>query len=139
MDGRILSTEELQKCNDVIDFINHGQETRIPKLKSTTEEVIMDLKGWWKLLNARAAQERAQTQKLEIKEHIEKRCAMIESDQKKMLRSLLNKPWKSIKLDHLFDKEGQDMKLITEEKEVLKRAMEYFQNQFQKKKTNWIQ
>ena len=61
---------------------------------------------------------------------------MIESDQKKMLRSLLNKLWKSIKLDHLFNKEGQDMKLITEEKEVLKRAIEYFQNQFQKKKTN---
>ena len=106
MEGRIPSTEELQKCNDVIDFINHGQETRIPKFLSPTEEVIMDLKGWWKLLNTRAAQERAQTQKLEIEEHIEKRCAMIESDQKKMLRSLLNKPWKSIKLDRLFDKEG---------------------------------
>ena len=39
-------------------------------------------------------------------------------------------------MDRLFDQEGQNMKLITEEKKVLKRTIDYFQNQFQKKKTN---
>ncbi|CAG8778404.1 26304_t:CDS:1, partial [Gigaspora rosea] len=66
-----LNIDELQRCNNTIDFINHGQGTQIPKIKNLTEEVIFDLKGWWKLLNARVAVERSKIKRLEIEDHVE--------------------------------------------------------------------
>ncbi|CAG8747151.1 19093_t:CDS:1, partial [Gigaspora rosea] len=33
-----LNIDELQRCNDTIDYINHGQSTQIPKIKNITEE-----------------------------------------------------------------------------------------------------
>ncbi|CAG8824337.1 2348_t:CDS:2, partial [Gigaspora rosea] len=33
-----LNIDELQKCNDTINFINHGQGTQILKIKNLTEE-----------------------------------------------------------------------------------------------------
>ncbi|CAG8812818.1 20028_t:CDS:1, partial [Gigaspora rosea] len=131
-----LSIDELQKCNDTIDFINHGQGTQIPKIKNLTEEVIIDLKEWWKLLNARAAVERSRIKRLKIEDHVECRCAMIENDQKKMHRSLLNKLWKSIKLNRIFEQDGVDRNLITEEEAVLERTMLHFQQQFRKRRTH---
>ena len=61
---------------------------------------------------------------------------MIENDQKKMLRSLLNKPWKSIKLDRIFEQDGVDRNLITKEEAVLERTMLHFQQQFRKRRTH---
>ncbi|CAG8825258.1 13381_t:CDS:1, partial [Gigaspora rosea] len=75
---------------------------------------------------------------LEIEDHIERRCAIIENDQKKMLRSLLNKPWKSIKLDHIFEQDGVDRNPITEEEAVLEKTMLHFQQQFRKRRTHLI-
>ncbi|CAG8831617.1 21633_t:CDS:1, partial [Gigaspora rosea] len=80
-----LNIDELQRCNDTIDFINHGQGTQIPIIKNLTEEVIINLRGWWKLLNARATVERSRIKRLEIEDHVERRYAMIKNDQKKML------------------------------------------------------
>ncbi|CAG8821384.1 14854_t:CDS:1, partial [Gigaspora rosea] len=33
-----LNIDELQRYNDTIDFINHGQGMQIPKIKNLTEE-----------------------------------------------------------------------------------------------------
>ncbi|CAG8707123.1 2019_t:CDS:1, partial [Gigaspora rosea] len=47
------------------------QSMQISKIKNLTEEVIIDLKRWWKLLNARAAVERSRIKRLEIEDHVE--------------------------------------------------------------------
>ncbi|CAG8829412.1 35915_t:CDS:2, partial [Gigaspora margarita] len=46
-------------------------------------------------------------QKKEIKENIDKRCEIIKDNQGKMLRSLLEKPYKKITLDRVFKQEEE--------------------------------
>ncbi|CAG8823837.1 19135_t:CDS:2, partial [Gigaspora rosea] len=85
--------------------------TQISKIKNLKEEVIIDLKGWWKLLNARAAVERSRIKRLEIENHVEHRY-------------------------RIFEQDSVDRNLITEEEAVLERTILHFQQQFQKRRTH---
>ncbi|CAG8637937.1 12250_t:CDS:2, partial [Gigaspora rosea] len=85
--------------------------TQIPKIKNLTEEVIINLIGWWKLLNTRAAVEKSRIKRLEIEDHVKRRY-------------------------RIFEQDGVDRNLITKEEAVLERTMLHFQQQFRKRRTH---
>src|SRR5207244_765511 len=71
--------------------------------------------------------------KVEIRECIDRRCEMIKENQRRMINSLLEKPFKKVVIDRLLiDKEG-DRELYNEPEEVLTRTAEHFKRQFKKR------
>ena len=109
----------LDYINQCIHNINTIHQTNIPYVKENSEDLIKDIKGWWKILNAKWANERIQETRRDINEKIERRYGMIENDQKKMIQSLLNKPWKKIQLDRIFDFSNNERNLLVEPEEIL--------------------
>ena len=61
--------------------------------------------------NKLICKERLRRQK-EIKKYIQKRCEMIMREQKKMLRSLLERLYNKVVLDRILIKEKDEYKLI---------------------------
>ena len=58
---------------------------------------------------------------------------MIDKDERKMLNSILEKPWRKLLIDRVIvqDTESKDTKiLLTEPEEVKKAADEYYKDQF---------
>jgi hypothetical protein len=58
---------------------------------------------------------------------------MLDGKQRKMLASLLDKPYRKVKIDRLIDKQPHERLLLTETEEILKRTQTHFQNQFRKR------
>ena len=92
--------------NEEIKYINEQHETYIDLAQSWSQELIENLKGWWKILRARRVSELESQKRKEIEDNIERRCQMIDEKQGKMLISLLDKPTKKIQLDRLFSEEN---------------------------------
>ena len=55
---------------------------------------------------------------------------MLDGGQGKMLISLLDKPYKKIKIDRLIEKEGDRRKLLVSPSEVLEKTKNHHQRQF---------
>lgn len=114
-----------------LEYINQQHKTSINVVISHwSHELIDDLKGWWKILYAKRAEEIEQQRRKEIEENIERRHQMIDGKQGKMLASLLEKPYRKIQIDRLLEEKDNYKELITDPDEVLKRTKEHFQNQF---------
>ena len=56
---------------------------------------------------------------------------MIQNDQGRMLRNLLDKPFRSIKLDRILESENGQSVLISDPVEVMCKAQQHFQAQYQ--------
>jgi len=74
--------------------------------------------------------------RLKINEHVDQRCEMIRDNQRRMINSLLEKPYKKVVIDRLLINERGVKELFNEPKEVLKRTADHFQKQF-KKRSFW--
>ena len=61
---------------------------------------------------------------------------MIQNDQGKMLRSLLNKPYRKISIDRIMIQQYSSCVLITEPAKLLEKTQEHFQQQFRKRNIN---
>ena len=58
---------------------------------------------------------------------------MIRDNQRRMINSLLEKPYKKVVIDRLLIDERGVKELFNKSKEVLKRTADYFQKQFKKR------
>ena len=74
-------------------------------------------------------------QRRQIEENIDKRCAMIKTNQGKMIASLLNRPYKKIVLDRFIKQSEKEMVLRTEPEDIRKGIAEHYKNQFRKRTT----
>ena len=89
--------ENIKELNEEIEHINQQHDIYIEKAQlQWSEELITDLKGWWQILRARRVCEIEKIKRKEIEKNIEKRCAKINGEQRKMLTSLLDKPYNKI-------------------------------------------
>ncbi|CAG8827754.1 18246_t:CDS:2, partial [Gigaspora rosea] len=87
------------------------------KKKYQEEKNVEDLRGWWKILFIKNL-ERVEREKLkQIKENIEKRCQIIDGDQRRMLASLLEKHLKKTRdfFQRQFRKRGFETKALGKE------------------------
>ncbi|CAG8753764.1 25236_t:CDS:2 [Gigaspora margarita] len=71
---------------------------------------------------------------------------MLQNDQGRMLRNLLNKPFRSIKLDRILENVNGQSVLISDPTEVKRKTQQHFQTQYQNRNTtngkvteNWEQ
>ena len=64
--------------------------------------------------------------RLEINEHVDRRCEMIRDNQKRMINSLLEKSYKKVVIDRLLINEREIKEIFNKPKEVLKRTADYF-------------
>ncbi|CAG8818749.1 11735_t:CDS:1, partial [Gigaspora margarita] len=58
----------------------------------------------------------------DIKIYTDLRCKMLQNNQRRMLRNLLDKPFRSIKLDRILKNENGQLVLISEPTEVKRRT-----------------
>ncbi|CAG8771553.1 8999_t:CDS:2, partial [Gigaspora margarita] len=89
-----------------------------------------------KVLRKKADIEERKRRENEISLKIEQRFNIIKKDKKKMLQSLLNKPYNKITLDRvLLEKKShyQNQELINDEMEVKQQVTSYFQKQFRRR------
>jgi len=126
-----LIFENIEDFNIIVEYINERHKTSIEKITEVwTEEIISDIRGWWKILYKRRAEEIEKQRLKEIEQNIKKRCQMINSKQERILMSLLNKPLNKIRINKLVKLEDLKRKLITNSQEELEKTKKHFQQQF---------
>src|SRR5260363_248835 len=134
-----LPIEETDKLefNLTIEKINTDLQLEIQQAKDIwTEDTLVDLKGWWKIMKERNSKEIENATNKEISRRIKEWCEMISSNQGKMIASLLDKPYRKVKLDKLLEKEGLYTRLISNPEQVLDKTRAHFQDQFRQRRTN---
>ncbi|CAG8799805.1 12810_t:CDS:2, partial [Gigaspora rosea] len=103
------------------------------KKKYQEEKDIEGLRGWWKILFIKNS-ERVEREKLkQIKENIKKHCQIIDGDQRRMLASLLEKPFKCAIIDKIIESSNNSRTLISKPLQVKKKTRDSFQRQFRKR------
>ncbi|CAG8650911.1 6426_t:CDS:2 [Gigaspora rosea] len=125
--------------------IIHGNEQdHLDKIWGIIERAIIEVanksllkkKSWWKIMKKRNSKVIENATNKEISRRIKERCEMISLNQRKMIASLLNKPYKKVKLNKLLEKEGLYIRLISNPKQVLDKTRAHFQEQFRQRRTN---
>ena len=66
--------DNIEDLNEEIKYINKQHETYIDLAQSWSQELIENLKGWWKILHARRISELEGQKRKKIKNNIEKIC-----------------------------------------------------------------
>ena len=69
----------------------------------------------------------------EIRECIDRRCEMVKDNQRRMIDSLLEKPFKKVVINRLLIEGSENKELIKEPEEVLKKTADHFKKQFKKR------
>ena len=92
------------------------------------------MKAWWKVVHAKAQQEKKKEDMKEINKYIDIRCEAIQGELKHMLSSLLERSSNRIKLDRVIIESGENLTLVTEEKDVQNEVRAHFMKQFRKRK-----
>ena len=102
-----------------------------------TEEWLLEVSYWKKIIQRKIVSNTQQEAQKEIMEKVEARFGMIDKEERKMINSILEKPWRRILIDKVIvqDTESKDTKiLLTESDEVKKAADEYYKDQFKARK-----
>src|SRR5260364_259057 len=93
------------------------------------------MKGWQKILQERRKTEWEQEQRRQIEENIDKRYAMIKTNQEKMIASLLNRPYKKLVLDRYMEQREKESVLEIEPETVKRGVAAHYEDQFRKRAT----
>ncbi|CAG8807208.1 21334_t:CDS:2, partial [Gigaspora margarita] len=133
------ATEENWKFySKYIDSILKTKKTVNRKLNAKYSKIEID-KEWEtikKVLRKKTDIEECKRRENEISLKIEQRFNMMKKDKKKMLQSLLNKPYNKVTLDRVLVEEKsyyQNQKLVNDEMEVKQQVTAHFQKQFRRK------
>ena len=123
--------------NSQIEEINQVYQTQIRPLPEYWSQVdINELKNWRKVLRKKVEEEECKNKEQEISTRIEQRFGMMKENKKKMLQSLLNKPYNKVTIDRVLREESthyQNQELIVDESLVKQQVTAYFQKQFKKR------
>ena len=121
----------LEQWNKKIRQVNRWadssiDEIEIPKLSEWQEDAIT----WWKIIEGKLVENSEKVKKKEIQQYIQKRAEQIVKEQKKMLTSLLERPYSKVVLDRVYIQRQGSTNLLTSPAEVLEEVRSHFQNQF---------
>ena len=97
---------------------------------------IVELKNWAKILRKKVGDEERRKKEKEIRGKIEARFGMMERNKKKMLQSLLSRPYNKVTIDRVLVGENsrfRNQELTNKEEEVKKQVAIHFQEQFRKR------
>src|SRR5207253_7649042 len=111
--------------NTQIELINLYQETQIPEVKELwTEEWLLEVSHWKKIIQRKIVSNTQQEAQKEIIEKVEARFGMIDKEERKMINSILEKPWRRILIDKVIiqDTESKDTKILLTESDEDKKA-----------------
>ena len=86
------------------------------------------MKGWLYIFNQKWATALEKQKNKRIKEFTDQCCLMIQDEQEKMLKSILDKPYSKVKLDRILEKIDNDFQLYTNPKDVLIKTQNFFQD-----------
>ena len=135
-EGQEVTKEERLEMNEKIRILGGKEGARLPKIhRQWSSSWIEDMKGWQKLLQEKKKKDWERSQRRQIEESIDRRCEMIKTDQRKMIASLLNKPYKKIMLDRFIEQEEETTNLIVEPESVKTGVAEHYKKQFRKRNT----
>ena len=128
-------TEEEQiEIEQEIEKINQKTESSIIILGTLwSEQLQEELTRWWSVLKGKLVAENSIASKVEIRDCIDRRCEMIKDNQRRMINSLLEKPYKKVVIDKLLIDERGGKELFNKSEEVLRRTAEHFKKQFKKR------
>ncbi|CAG8845442.1 2474_t:CDS:1, partial [Gigaspora margarita] len=145
--SEFIDSRTLLESNQIILEVNTKLNTQVQALTNTiSKEWLDDLKGWCRVLFRRWGLEKEKKKFKDIKMYTDLRCKMLQNDQGRMLRNLLDKPFRSIKLDRILENVNSQSVLITDPTEVKCKTQQHFQTQYQNRNTtngkvteNWEQ
>ena len=103
---------------------------------------IDELKNWGKILRKKISKEEQRRKDKEIWEKVEMRFGTIEKNKKRMLQSLLSRPYNKVTLDRVLVEKNsglQNSELFSKEAEVKQQVVLHFQKQFRKRKQKFSQ
>jgi len=98
-----------------------------------SEQLQEELTRWWKIIKEKLVAENSNAIRLEINEHVDRRCEMIKNNQSRMINSLLEKPFKKVAIDRLLINKVEGNELLNNPEEVLNATAEHFRSQFKKR------
>ncbi|CAG8841540.1 24003_t:CDS:2, partial [Gigaspora margarita] len=120
--SEFIDSRTLLETNQIILEVNTKLDAQIQALSNTiNKEWLNDLKEWWQVQRYQDVY-RSQMQ-------------ILQNDQGRMLRNLLDKPFRSIKLDRILENINGQSVLISDPTEVKCRMQQHFQTQYQNKNT----
>ncbi|CAG8854807.1 21230_t:CDS:1, partial [Gigaspora margarita] len=145
--SKFIDSRTLLESNKIILEVNTKLDTQIQALSNTiNKEWLDDLKGWWHVLFRYWGLEKEKKKFKDIKMYTNFRCKMLQNVQGRMLRNLLDKPFRSIKLDRILENVNGQSVLISDPTEVKRKMQQHFQTQYQNRNTinekvteNWEQ
>jgi ribonuclease HI len=130
------NAEEINMLNIDICSINYRYNVEFPMLQinSDNNDWRTEAKNHYRTLRKNVQNKINRQEADDIKQAIEKRCAYIKTDPKKMLNSLLNRHRQTIVVDRLIktDIDGESS-LITDPDNINKEAASVFEKQFKKR------
>ncbi|CAG8823632.1 16464_t:CDS:1, partial [Gigaspora rosea] len=112
-------------------------QTQIPLMPKLWSQIkTEELKNWGKVLRKKLKVEECKRKENEISFKIEQRFNIMKKDKKRMLQSLLNRPYNKVILNRVLVEENshyQNQELIKDEMEVKQQVISHFQKQFRRR------
>jgi len=132
--GLYRTEEEQLEIEKELEKINRSTKTNI-EIEGClwSEQLQEELTRWWKIIKEKLVAENSNALRLEINEHIDRRCEMIKNNQSRMINSLLEKPFKKVAIDRLLINKVEGNELLNNPEEVLNATAEHFRSQFKKR------
>jgi exonuclease III len=134
---RPLDNIDIFLWNCQIQDINMRQEVQIEEINLSQEDIwIHNTKEWIKLIEKKIQREEQEKNEKRIIENIEKRYGMIGNMERKMLNSILERPWKNILIEKVLVDTGsstENKELINNPEGVKEAVDTHFQNQFRRR------
>ncbi|CAG8741086.1 12448_t:CDS:2 [Gigaspora margarita] len=132
--GRDMTKEDKKNFGLFRDNIRKKFQIEIENIGGKWKDKdIEDLSGWWKILFNKNS-DRIEKEKLkQIEWCIERRYQMIDSEQGRMLASLLEKSFNHVIVDKLLKNQNNTRVLTCNSKKVKEITKEFFQKQFRRK------
>ncbi|CAG8854735.1 33595_t:CDS:2, partial [Gigaspora margarita] len=120
--GDEISLCNQSKFNIQIDSLNQLYQTQIPQMPKFWSQIDLEnLKNWEKILRKKVEEEECKRKKKEISLKVEQRFSMMKNNKKRMLQSLLNRPYNKVTIDKVLLKEDshyQNQELISDKSNV---------------------
>ena len=123
----VLSSKRLQEIKSLLYKINTRHKTSINQDETASiKEWVQDFKGWLYIFNKKWASALEKEKNERIKELTDRHCLMIQDEQGKMLKSILDKPYSIARLDRVLEEIDNSYQLYTNPKDVLTKTYSFF-------------
>ena len=126
--------DEQRELEREIEKINKSTNSSIELQDNSWSEILLEeLTRWWSITKGKLVAENMNMINLEIRESVNQRCEMLKDNQRRMINSILEKPFKKIAIDRILINEAKGKDFFNDPDEVLEKTAEHFSKQFKKR------